>query len=158
MALTLPYPDLDFVPLDVLTAEELNEIVANYTYISNQFPLTSDKLDWTTDYSGTFQNVSVASRTGVNAASINIPAGSIAIISGYIEFSANSTGTREAALYLGSSLINACRVPAASGEVIRGSVSAVVAPSTDTAVNLRAYQTSGDTLNASGRITYAILR
>lgn len=40
MALTLPYPDLDFVPLDILTAEEMNEIVANYTYIANQFPPT----------------------------------------------------------------------------------------------------------------------
>lgn len=38
MALTLPYPNLDFVPLDILTAEEMNEIVANYTYIANQFP------------------------------------------------------------------------------------------------------------------------
>ncbi len=58
MALTLPYPSLDFVPLDVLTAEEMNEIVANYTYIANQFPIgtaniassavTADKIDWTT--------------------------------------------------------------------------------------------------------------
>ena len=38
MALILPYPNLDFVPLDVLTAEEMNEIVANYTFIANQFP------------------------------------------------------------------------------------------------------------------------
>lgn len=35
MAITLPYPDLVFVPLDKLTAEEMNEIVANYTYIAN---------------------------------------------------------------------------------------------------------------------------
>lgn len=58
MALTLPYPSLSFVPLDVLTAEEMNEIVANYTYIANQFPIgsaniassavTSSKIDWTT--------------------------------------------------------------------------------------------------------------
>lgn len=46
MALTLPYPDLDFVPLDILTAEEMNEIVANYTYIANQFPIESSNLDW----------------------------------------------------------------------------------------------------------------
>lgn len=70
MSLSLPYPNLDFVPLDVLTADEMNQIVANYTYISNQFPLTasaiasgavtSDKVDWTTmggigDYSLTEQ-------------------------------------------------------------------------------------------------------
>lgn len=36
MALTtLPYPSLDFVPLDILTAEEMNQIVANYTAINN---------------------------------------------------------------------------------------------------------------------------
>lgn len=40
MALTLPYPSMSFVPLDVLTAEEMNHIVANYTYIANQFPKT----------------------------------------------------------------------------------------------------------------------
>ena len=40
MALTLPYPGLDFVPLDILTADEMNEIVANYTYIANQLPET----------------------------------------------------------------------------------------------------------------------
>lgn len=44
MALTLPYPSLDFVPLDVLTAEEMNQIVANYTYISNQFPISQANL------------------------------------------------------------------------------------------------------------------
>ena len=41
MALNLPYPALTFVPLDVLTAEEMNQIVSNYTYISNQFPLAT---------------------------------------------------------------------------------------------------------------------
>lgn len=64
MALTLPYPSLSFVPLDVLTAEEMNEIVANYTYIANQFPIgaaniasnavTYGKIDWSTiDYTST---------------------------------------------------------------------------------------------------------
>lgn len=58
MSLVLPYPSLSFVPLDVLTAEEMNQIVANYSFIANQFPLataniadgavTSDKIDWTT--------------------------------------------------------------------------------------------------------------
>lgn len=45
MALFLPYPTLDFVPLDVLTAEEMNEIVANYTYIANQFPIDFTNLN-----------------------------------------------------------------------------------------------------------------
>ena len=58
MALTLPYPSMNFVPLDVLTAAEQNQLVANIEYIANQFPLattniangaiTSAKIDWTT--------------------------------------------------------------------------------------------------------------
>lgn len=36
MALTsLPYPSMDFVPLDVLTADELDQIVANINAINN---------------------------------------------------------------------------------------------------------------------------
>lgn len=48
MALTLPYPGMVFVPLDILTAEQQNRIVANYTYISNQFPIASSNIDFTT--------------------------------------------------------------------------------------------------------------
>lgn len=44
MALTLPYPSMSFVPLDELHAQELNQIVANYTYIANQFPIQSTNL------------------------------------------------------------------------------------------------------------------
>lgn len=35
---TLPYPDLNFVPLDVLTAEEMNEIVANVNALASAIP------------------------------------------------------------------------------------------------------------------------
>lgn len=35
MSIALPYPNMSFTPLDVLTAEEMNQIVANYTYIAN---------------------------------------------------------------------------------------------------------------------------
>lgn len=58
MALTLPYPSMNFVPLDVLTAAEQNQLVANIEYIANQFPITnaniasqavkSSNIDWTT--------------------------------------------------------------------------------------------------------------
>lgn len=48
MAVSLPYPDMDFVPLDTLTAEEMNEIVANIEYIADLFPLSSDNIDLTT--------------------------------------------------------------------------------------------------------------
>lgn len=36
MSLEVPYPDLNFVPLDILSASEMNQIVANYMYIANQ--------------------------------------------------------------------------------------------------------------------------
>jgi hypothetical protein len=39
---------MSFVPLDVLTAEEMNHIVSNYTYIANQFPITPEKASFTT--------------------------------------------------------------------------------------------------------------
>lgn len=54
---TLPYPNMDFVPLDVLTADELDQIVANIDAINNaSIPtdsiadgsVTSDKINWTT--------------------------------------------------------------------------------------------------------------
>lgn len=64
---TLPYPNMDFVPLDVLTADELDQIVANIDAINNaSIPtesiansaittakladdsVTSDKIDWAT--------------------------------------------------------------------------------------------------------------
>lgn len=35
MAITLPYPDMDFTPLDVLTATEMDQIVSNYEYIAD---------------------------------------------------------------------------------------------------------------------------
>lgn len=56
MALVLPYPSLVFVPLDKLTAEEMNQIVANYEAIAAAFPLKpgsigsnavgSNEIDW----------------------------------------------------------------------------------------------------------------
>ena len=48
MSLTLPYPSLVFVPLDTLEAQDLNKVVANYEYISNQFPITASNIDLTT--------------------------------------------------------------------------------------------------------------
>lgn len=43
MALTLPYPNMDFVPLDILTASELDQMVANIEYIASGsvFPISS---------------------------------------------------------------------------------------------------------------------
>lgn len=45
MALTLPNPSMNFVPLDVLTAEELNQFVENIDFLANQFPLTAANIE-----------------------------------------------------------------------------------------------------------------
>ena len=44
MALTLPYPDMVFVPLDILTAEEQNQLVGNIEFLANQFPLSASNI------------------------------------------------------------------------------------------------------------------
>lgn len=46
MALTLPYPSMDFVPLDILTASELDQMVANIEYIASGsvFPLSATNI------------------------------------------------------------------------------------------------------------------
>lgn len=38
MAIVVPYPNMDFTPLDVLTATEMDQIVSNYEYIADQLP------------------------------------------------------------------------------------------------------------------------
>ena len=69
MAANLPYPSIVFVPLDVLTAEELNQMVQNTAYLAGLFPVASSNIgagaikdtnvDWPTmkkwvpDYSNT---------------------------------------------------------------------------------------------------------
>ena len=70
MALTLPYPSMNFVPLDVLTAAEQNQLVANIEYIANQFPITnanigsaavkSQNIDWTTIWTDYASSISPA--------------------------------------------------------------------------------------------------
>lgn len=41
--MALPYPSMSFVPLDILTAEEMNQMVANDQYLDSKFPIqTSD--------------------------------------------------------------------------------------------------------------------
>lgn len=46
MALTLPYPSMDFVPLDILTASELDQMVANIEYIASGsvFPISATNI------------------------------------------------------------------------------------------------------------------
>lgn len=45
MALTLPYPNMDFTPLDILTADEMDQLVANIEYISQQFPIGASNIN-----------------------------------------------------------------------------------------------------------------
>lgn len=40
MAVNLPYPNMDYVPLDILTAAEMNQMVANDQYLANMWGLT----------------------------------------------------------------------------------------------------------------------
>lgn len=45
--MALPYPNLNFVPLDILTADEMNQIVANYTSIYNSTVVDiTDQFTW----------------------------------------------------------------------------------------------------------------
>lgn len=48
MALALPYPDMDFVPLDILLASELNQMVANIEFLASDdvFPVKADNIDF----------------------------------------------------------------------------------------------------------------
>lgn len=99
MALTtLPYPNMDFVPLDILTADELDQIVANIEAINSvsigtsaiaNNAITKAKIDFSTMgatwssfyFSGTSlsdQTVSVQTLKGTNL-SIRISAGGTAV-------------------------------------------------------------------------------
>lgn len=89
MALTtLPYPSMDFVPLDILTAEEMNQLVANIEAINNatigtnqiadssittakiaNASVTSSKIDWTTLKFPQIDTSNVIQRIGTISAS-----------------------------------------------------------------------------------------
>lgn len=43
--MALPYPSMSFVPLDILTAEEMNHMVANDQYVGAKFPIQTSDLD-----------------------------------------------------------------------------------------------------------------
>ena len=145
MAATLPYPSIVFVPLDVLTAEELNQMAQNITALANMFPITSadignaavksSNIDWTTmkhwvpDY---------ANRSSVNLASSNrarISQTGFAAIEVYsfnvngfqkIEVYVNGSkvwmGVQEAAAPNGARAVqNAFTIPVSAGDVITAS-------------------------------------
>lgn len=58
MALTLPYPSMNFVPLDVLTAQQQNQLVANIQHIAtNLYNTTSSYAIYTSSTPSTDTNV-----------------------------------------------------------------------------------------------------
>ena len=58
MALTLPYPNMDFTPLDILTADEMDQLVANIEYIATLFPMeTKKKTLWNGTLSDTTSSI-----------------------------------------------------------------------------------------------------
>lgn len=110
---TLPYPNMDFVPLDVLTADELDQIVANIEAINNATigtgaiansaittakiansaistakiadkAITSSKMDWTTFGSVMEQYTSTGTKT-LNISSIPTGAKFAVLIAGYVQ-------------------------------------------------------------------------
>lgn len=84
MALSLPY-NLVFVPLDVLTAEELNNLMADISYIGNQFPISSSNIG-----SGAVGSTQLASSAVTSAKIASGAVGSSALASGAVQASAFS--------------------------------------------------------------------
>lgn len=63
MSATLPYPSMSFVPLDVLTAEEMNHMSANDQYLAGLFPVSSANI---TDGAVTNAKLSLSNHITVN--------------------------------------------------------------------------------------------
>lgn len=145
MAATLPYPSIVFVPLDVLTAEELNQMAQNITALANMFPITSadignaavksSNIDWTTmkhwvpDY---------ANRSSVNLASSNRARISQTGFAAIEVYSFNVNGFQKIEVYVNGSKVwmgvqeapapngaravqNAFTIPVSAGDVITAS-------------------------------------
>lgn len=145
MAATLPYPSIVFVPLDVLTAEELNQMAQNITALANMFPITSadignaavksSNINWTTmkhwvpDY---------ANRSSVNLASSNRARISQTGFATIEVYSFNVTGFQKIDVYVNGSKVwmgvqeaaapngaravqNAFTIPVSAGDVITAS-------------------------------------
>lgn len=145
MAATLPYPSIVFVPLDVLTAEELNQMAQNITALANMFPITSadignaavksSNIDWTTmkhwvpDY---------ANRSSVNLASSDRASISQTGFAAIEVYAYNTSDLQEIDVYVNGSKVwmaqqeaaapngarsvhNAFTIPVSAGDVITAS-------------------------------------
>lgn len=60
--MALPYPSMSFVPLDVLSADELNQMVANDQYLAGLFPVQGSNID-----SGAVDTAQIADGAVTNA-------------------------------------------------------------------------------------------
>lgn len=114
----LPYPSMDFVPLDVLTADELDQIVANIDAVNNatvdtgniangaitgakiaSATITGDKIDWTT-----IQTIVAPKPTSGTSLSISVPAGKWKIFGTLMFVQNNGTsGYEQVGLQVGAS-------------------------------------------------------
>lgn len=50
MAFALPYPNMNFVPLDILTAQQQNQLVANIQALADEHKITSANVTPSTNY------------------------------------------------------------------------------------------------------------
>ena len=118
MSLNIPYPSLVFVPLDVLTAEELNNLMSNITYIANEFPLSaanlaansvtkakiapsavgSSNIDWPTMYVKTAQDtsqisISPSAKVLVSVSIADLPVGAKVLVLGQSRGTGDATSS-----------------------------------------------------------------
>lgn len=74
MTPSLPYPNITFVPLDVLTAEELNQMAANTDAIASVFPIKSANI---ASNAVTTAKIDAGAVTGAKIASAAVGTGKI---------------------------------------------------------------------------------
>lgn len=145
MAANMPYPSIVFVPLDVLTAEELNQMVQNTAYLANLFPLASinignnaikdTNVDWSTmkKWVPDYANASSTNLASNNRATITQDGFAVVHVYGYavsnnhtIKVFVNShlvwANTQEATAQNGARAIQQdFMIPVSSGDIITAS-------------------------------------
>lgn len=163
MALTLPYPGLVFVPLDILTAEEQNEIVANYTYIANQFPIAASNIDFSTfpkTVSVEFDDYSGNPGTSATVIQSKTLGGLVAgqkylAIAKFQRAQASGTGVVGLADFIQVGIMDGT-IRFLAEQTSPVSVGIFTASSSSISVSLRAWSTSGGVINLETPTVYAI--
>ena len=75
--MSLPYPSMTFVPLDVLTAEEMNQLVANIEALANGSGLDSTAYPCCLAYKSTTGTIASGDIVAVNTFKTNVGGASI---------------------------------------------------------------------------------